>query len=276
MRFLDRYFYRFLVDLGAILGAKMEPKSMKNSVGKNMKKRWGWGSIMEAPESREPREPASLWSLKRIKKPTTEQNISITPLCLAARWRIHSTLVNQNLWMVWTMQIWWIHSNFLSEEHPIHLFCWKATCFFEPFKKMNPRTLFEWGAPSKKKERKNGLNHSFFESIHTFWMGSYHSNFLNCLNHYFLNPFKLFEWGDFRSKKFWMLWTIHFFESTQTFWMGSPHSKHFEWFRSLNGFKKLLVGAPHSKRLNGSIFFSGWNYSFFLKIGVLLVFTRTG
>ena len=32
-------FYRFLTDLGAILGAKMEPKSMKKGVGKMMKKR---------------------------------------------------------------------------------------------------------------------------------------------------------------------------------------------------------------------------------------------
>ena len=32
-------FYRFLMDLGAILGAKMEPKSMKKGVGKMMKKR---------------------------------------------------------------------------------------------------------------------------------------------------------------------------------------------------------------------------------------------
>ena len=32
-------FYRFLKDLGAILGAKIEPKSMKKGVGKMMKKR---------------------------------------------------------------------------------------------------------------------------------------------------------------------------------------------------------------------------------------------
>ena len=32
-------FCRFLMDLGAILGAKMEPKSMKKGVGKMMKKR---------------------------------------------------------------------------------------------------------------------------------------------------------------------------------------------------------------------------------------------
>ena len=32
-------FCRFVLDLGAILGAKMEPKSMKKGVGKMMKKR---------------------------------------------------------------------------------------------------------------------------------------------------------------------------------------------------------------------------------------------
>ena len=32
-------FNRFLMDFGAILGAKMEPKSMKKGVGKMMKKR---------------------------------------------------------------------------------------------------------------------------------------------------------------------------------------------------------------------------------------------
>ena len=35
LKFLDR----FLMDFGTILGAKMEPKSMKKGVGKMMKKR---------------------------------------------------------------------------------------------------------------------------------------------------------------------------------------------------------------------------------------------